>query len=155
MMKCKIISITHKPSDWEKQALQFYSKQLPKHFQVAYAEVKPFSSKSMNITSILEAEGIEILKHVDLNAHVILWDRKGQKIDSLGFAGLLQDQIDCGKDINFIIGGAHGSSKKLQESSKLILSASELTFPHRLFKILLMEQIYRASTIHRNHPYHK
>ena len=109
----------------------------------------------MNITSILEAEGIEILKHVDLNAHVILWDRKGQKIDSLGFAGLLQDQIDCGKDINFIIGGAHGSSKKLQESSKLILSASELTFPHRLFKIFLMEQIYRASTINKNHPYHK
>ena len=154
-MKCKIISIAHKPSDWEKQALQFYSKQLPKNFQVTYAEVKPFSSKSMNITSILEAEGIEILKHVDLNAHVILWDRKGQKIDSLGFAALLQDKIDCGKDINFIIGGAHGSSKQLQESSKLILSASELTFPHRLFKIFLMEQIYRASTINRNHPYHK
>ena len=109
----------------------------------------------MNTTSILEAEGIEILKHVDSNAHVILWDREGQKIDSLGFAGLLQDQIDCGKDINFIIGGAHGSSKKLQESSKLILSASELTFPHRLFKIFLMEQIYRASTIHKKHPYHK
>ena len=155
MMKCKIISITHKPSDWEKQALQFYSKQLPKHFQVDYAEVKPFSSKSMNTKSILEAEEIEILKHVDQNAYVILWDRKGQKIDSLGFAGLLQDQIDCGKDINFIIGGAHGSSNKLQESSKLILSASELTFPHRLFKIFLMEQIYRASTINRNHPYHK
>jgi len=155
MMKCKIISITHKPSDWEKQALQFYSKQLPKHFQVDYAEVKPFSSKSMNTKSILEAEEIEILKHVDQNAYVILWDRKGQKIDSLGFAGLLQDQIDCGKDINFIIGGAYGSSNKLQESSKLILSASELTFPHRLFKIFLMEQIYRASTINRNHPYHK
>ena len=154
-MKCKIISITHRPSDWEKQALQFYSKQLPKHFQVDYAEVKPFSSKSMNTTSILEAEEIEILKHVDQNAYVILWDRKGQKIDSLGFAGLLQDQIDCGKDINFIIGGAYGSSNKLQESSKLILSASELTFPHRLFKIFLMEQIYRASTINRNHPYHK
>ena len=154
-MKCKVINISHKPSDWEKQALQFYSKQLPKNFQVTYAEVKPFSSKSMNITSILEAEGIEILKHVDLNAHVILWDRKGQKIDSLGFAALLQDKIDCGKDINFIIGGAHGSSKQLQESSKLILSASELTFPHRLFKIFLMEQIYRASTINRNHPYHK
>tara|TARA_B100000287_G_scaffold251979_1_gene236752 strand:- start:377 stop:841 length:465 start_codon:yes stop_codon:yes gene_type:complete len=154
-MKCKIISITHRPSDWEKQALQFYSKQLPKHFQVDYAEVKPFSSKSMNTTSILEAEEIEILKHIDQNAYVILWDRKGQKIDSLGFAGLLQDQIDSGKDINFIIGGAHGSSNKLQESSKLILSASELTFPHRLFKIFLMEQIYRASTINRNHPYHK
>ncbi len=155
MMKCKIISISHKPSDWEKQALQFYSKQLPNHFQVSYVEVKPFSSKSMDVTSTLEAEGVEILKHVDLDAHVILWDRQGQKISSLGFASLLRDQIDCGKKINFIIGGAHGSSKKLLESSQLILSASELTFPHRLFKIFLMEQIFRASTIHINHPYHK
>ena len=84
-MKCKIISITHRPSDWERQAIQFYSKQLPNHFQVSYTEVKPFSSKSTNVKSILEAEGEEILKHVDLDAYVILWDRQGQRISSLGF----------------------------------------------------------------------
>ena len=59
------------------------------------------------------------------------------------------------KNINFVIGGSHGVSKSIFENSKLTLSASELTFPHRLFKIFLMEQIFRASTIHRNHPYHK
>ena len=154
-MKCKVISISRKPSDWEKQALHFYSKQLPNQFQVSYVEVKPFSSKSLDQDSILEAEGLEILKYVDQDALVILWDRNGQKINSLGFASLLQDQIDQGVGINFIIGGAHGASKNLIKNSQLILSASELTFPHRLFKIFLMEQIYRASTIHRNHPYHK
>lgn len=155
MMKCKIISITHKPSDWEKQALQFYSKQLPNHFQISFAEIKPFASNSMDVTSSIEAEAAEVLKHVDKNAYVILWDRQGKKINSLGFANLLQDQMDSGNNINFIIGGSHGSSELLFESSQLILSASELTFPHRLFKIFLIEQIYRASTIHRNHPYHK
>ena len=154
-MKCKVISISHKPSDWEKQALQFYSKQLPNHFQVSHIELKPFSSKSLDKESALEAEGIEILKYVDQDAHVILWDRHGKTIDSLGFASLLRDQIDQGVGINFIIGGAHGASENLIKNSQLILSASELTFPHRLFKIFLMEQIYRASTIHRNHPYHK
>tara|TARA_Y100000746_G_C15197583_1_gene324022 strand:+ start:79 stop:543 length:465 start_codon:yes stop_codon:yes gene_type:complete len=154
-MKCKVISISRKPSDWEKQALHFYSKQLPNQFQVSYVEVKPFSSKSLDQDSILEAEGLEILKYVDQDALVILWDRNGQKINSLGFASLLQDQIDEGKNINFIIGGAHGASENLFKNSQLVLSASELTFPHRLFKIFLMEQIYRASTIHRNHPYHK
>ena len=154
-MKCKVISISHKPSDWEKQALNFYTKQLPNHFQVSNVEVKPFSSKSMNKDSILEAEGSEILKYVDQDAHVILWDRQGQKINSLDFASLLQNYLDQGKDINFIIGGAHGVSENLFKNSQLTLSASELTFPHRLFKIFLMEQIYRASTIHRNHPYHK
>jgi len=154
-MKCKIISISHKPSDWEKKALQFYSKQLPDYFQISYVEVRPPSSKSMDRSSILEAEGLEILKHVDKDAHVILWDRQGKKISSLGFANLIQDQADIGKKINFIIGGAHGSSDKLFTISQLILSASDLTFPHRLFKIFLMEQIYRASAIKSNHPYHK
>ena len=154
-MKCKIISISHKLSDWEKQALQFYSKQLPSHFKISHAEVKPLSSKHLNKESILEVERLEIMKHIDNNSHVILWDRKGQKINSHGFATLLQDKIDHGINMNFIIGGAHGVSEKLFKTSQLILSASELTFPHRLFKIFLMEQMYRASTIHRNHPYHK
>ena len=154
-MKCKIISISHKLSDWEKQALQFYSKQIPLNFKISFAEVRPSSSKNLDIESILEAERVEIVKQVDADSHVILWDRTGKKINSLGFATLLQDKIDNGVDINFIIGGAHGVSQKLLATSQLILSASELTFPHRLFKIFLMEQIYRASTIHRNHPYHK
>ena len=154
-MKCKFISVSHKLSDWEKQALQFYSKQLPNHFKVSDVEVKPFSSNSLDKEAILEAEGLEILKYVDQDAFVILWDRQGQKINSLGFSSLLQEQINNGTNINFIIGGANGASEDLLKNSQLILSASDLTFPHRLFKILLMEQIYRASTIHRNHSYHK
>lgn len=154
-MKCKIISISHKLSDWENQALQFYSKQIPSNFKISYADVKPSSSKHLDINSILEAERLRIVKHVDTGSYVILWDRKGQKINSHVFANVLQDKIDQGININFIIGGAHGVSEKLFKTSQLILSASELTFPHRLFKIFLMEQIYRASSIHRNHPYHK
>ena len=64
-MKCKIISISHKASDWEQKALQFYTKQLPNHFQLSYVEVKPFVSKSINRDSILEAEGLEILKNAE------------------------------------------------------------------------------------------
>ena len=79
-MKCKIISISHKPSDWEKQALQFYSKQLPNHFQISYVEVKPFSSNSMNMTSILDAEGIEIIKHLDQDAILFYGIEKGKRL---------------------------------------------------------------------------
>ena len=154
-MKCKIISVSHKPSDWEKQAIQFYSKQLLNYFQISYVEVKPSSFKSMTNAFILEAEGKEILKHIDKDAYVILWERQGKRISSLAFANLMKDQADAGKNLNFIIGGAYGSSNKVFKKSQLILSASDLTFPHRLFKILLMEQIYRASAINRNHPYHK
>ena len=112
-MKCKIISISHKPANWEKQALQFYLKQLPGHFKISYVEVKPFSSNSMNRASKLDAEGTEIIKHLDTDAHNILWDRTGKKISSVSFAKLLQDQADHGKNINFIIGVAYGASEML------------------------------------------
>tara|TARA_Y100001936_G_scaffold244451_1_gene284849 strand:- start:11566 stop:12030 length:465 start_codon:yes stop_codon:yes gene_type:complete len=154
-MKCKIISISHKLSDWEKQALKFYSKQLPSNYKISHAYVKPSSSKYLDTESKLEAERLEIIKNIDGDSYVILWDRQGKKISSKDFANLLQDKIDHGINVNFIIGSAYGVSEELFKTSQIILSASELTFPHRLFKIFLMEQIYRASTIHRNHPYHK
>ena len=95
-MKCKIISISHKLSDWEKQALQFYSKQIPSNFKISFAEVKPLSPKNLDIESILEAERVEIVKQINADSHVILWDRAGKKINSLEFATLLQDKIDNG-----------------------------------------------------------
>ena len=154
-MKCKIVSVTHKPSDWEKNALEFYSKQLPRNFNLAFAEVKPNASKSFSPDAILKAESIEILKHINNQSYVILWDRKGKSISSKSFAELLQSTINQAKDLILIIGGAFGSSEAIFNRSDIVLSASEFTFPHRLFKVLLVEQIFRATAINRNHPYHK
>ena len=95
-MKCKIISISHKLSNWEHQALKFYSKQLPSSFKISYAEAKPTSSKHLDKESILEAERLELHKYIDNDAHVILWDRKGKKLTVMVSAALLQDKIDLG-----------------------------------------------------------
>jgi 23S rRNA (pseudouridine1915-N3)-methyltransferase len=154
-MKCKIISISHKPADWEKKASDFYLKQIPNNLKLSFIEVKPTSSKAMSREDTIRNESSEIAKHLDQAACVILWDRKGDLISSESLAKLFQDKIDLSENINMIIGGAYGASEELVEKADLILSASHLTFPHRLFKILLMEQIYRASAINRNHPYHK
>ena len=154
-MKCKIISISHKPADWEKKATDFYLKQIPNNFKLSFVEVKPTSSKSMSREDTIRNESSEIFKHIDHGACVILWDRRGDLISSEGLAKLFQEKIDLSENMNMIIGGAYGASDELETKADLILSASQLTFPHRLFKILLMEQIYRASAINRNHPYHK
>lgn len=154
-MKCKIISISHKPADWEKKASDFYLKQIPNNLKLSFVEVKPTASKSMSRGDAIQNESSEISKHIDHAAHVILWDRKGDLISSEGLARLFQEKIDLSENMNMIIGGAYGVSEEIEKKADLILSASQLTFPHRLFKILLMEQIYRASAINRNHPYHK
>ena len=154
-MKCKIISISHKPADWEKKASDFYLKQIPNNLKLSFVEVKPTAFKSMSREDAIQNESFELSKHIDHAAHVILWDRKGDLISSEGLARLFQEKIDLSENMNMIIGGAYGVSKEIKIKADLILSASKLTFPHRLFKILLMEQIYRASAINRNHPYHK
>ena len=154
-MKCKIISISHKPADWEKKASDFYLKQIPNNLRLSFVEVKPTASKSMSREDTIRNESSEISKHIDHAAHVILWDRKGDLISSEGLAKLFQEKIDLSENMNMIIGGAYGASEEIEKKADIILSASQLTFPHRLFKILLMEQIYRASAINRNHPYHK
>ena len=154
-MKCKIISITHKPSDWEKLALEFYLKQIPKNLQLNFAEIKPSASKSLSEIGTLKTESIEISKHLNDESYIILWDRKGKAISSKFFADLLQEKIDHAQELTFVIGGAYGVSPEILKRANLTLSASSLTFPHRLFKILLMEQLFRASAINRNHPYHK
>mgnify|MGYP000088285488 CR=1 FL=1 len=154
-MQCKIISISHKPADWEKKALDFYLKQIPNNAKLSFVEVKPSASKSMSREDIINKESIELLKHIDKDALIISWDRQGDLISSVSLARLFREKIDLSYNINMIIGGAYGASPELLGKSDLILSASHLTFPHRLFKILLIEQIFRASAINRNHPYHK
>ena len=154
-MKCKIISISHKPADWEKKASDFYLKQIPSNLKLSFVEVKPAASKSMSEEDTIRNESFEIFRHLDKAAYIILWDRRGDLISSVGLAKLFQDKIDLAENVNMIVGGAFGVSEGLKEKADLTLSASQLTFPHRLFKILLMEQIYRASAINRNHPYHK
>jgi 23S rRNA (pseudouridine1915-N3)-methyltransferase len=139
-MKCKVISISHKPSSWEKEALQFYLKQLPKHIKISSIDVKPNSSKSMDQSLILDAECNEVLRHINKTEYTILWDRLGKKISSHGFADLIQDKADAGQDINFIIGGALGASDRLFQSSQLVLSASDLTFLTGYLKYFLLNK---------------
>jgi len=154
-MKCKIISVSHKTTDWEKKALDFYSKQIPNNFKLSFVEVKPSALKAMSREDTIRNESTELVKHLEQRAFTILWDRKGTLISSEALAKLFQEKIDLSENINMVIGGSYGVSKELAAHADLSLSASHLTFPHRLFKILLIEQIFRASAINRNHPYHK
>ena len=154
-MKCKVVSISHKPTDWEKKALDFYFKQIPSNLKLSFVDVRPIASKTASQDLILQNESIAIIKHIEVGSYIILWDREGDSISSTGLAKLFQEKIDLACNITMIIGGSYGVASNIVATSDLILSASNLTFPHRLFKILLMEQIFRASAINRNHPYHK
>ncbi len=89
-------------------------------------------------------------------AFTIVLDERGKAMASLGFADLLRRHIDGGTaDLAFLIGGPDGHAPATREKAGLLLSLGPMTWPHRLARVMLLEQIYRAVTIMVNHPYHR
>ena len=104
---------------------------------------------------MIQAESGILLNKVEKIDRAISWDIKGRSISSKEFANLISEHSMNDHQIEFVIGGSHGLSNEVLDKSNHVISASKLTFPHRLFKIILSEQIYRACSIISNHPYHK
>lgn len=86
-----------------------------------------------------------------LDGFCISLDEKGDSLDSLAFSQILTKS----KNINFFIGGAYGFSKEFLQKTQRVISLSKLTYAHKIAKLVLFEQIYRALCINKNHPYHK
>jgi len=106
-----------------------------------------------------EAEGEVILKKIkDLSqggtSHIIVMTEWGKRSTSVAFAEWTRQLIERPAKIFFVIGGAEGFSEEVLNQCQERISLSELTFPHKLARILLVEQLYRAQTIRIGHPYH-
>ena len=113
------------------------------------------NSNKKNIMEIKEEESIKLLNQRTNESLDILLDRKGKKIDSIKFSNLFYEQSLINKNINFFIGGSNGLNEEYHKDFDKIISFGDLTWPHKMFKIMLLEQIYRSITIINNHPYHK
>ena len=104
---------------------------------------------------VVDEEGERLLKAVPKNAYTVLLDVYGKTMSSEELAKTIAKlEVDGVSDMAFIIGGAFGVSQTLRESVNYKLSFSPMTFTHQMVRLLLVEQIYRASKINRNEPYH-
>ena len=154
-MRLEVISVSNKLSKWEDDTLNYYLKQISSFSSIAIKNIKPAHGRNLDIKEVQANEEKNILKRIKLNSIIISFDRKGKQLDSLQFADLTQIFLSSGKSCSLIIGGSYGLSESFLEKSDYVISFSALTFPHKLFKILLIEQLYRAITIIKNKPYHK
>jgi 23S rRNA (pseudouridine1915-N3)-methyltransferase len=109
----------------------------------------------MSKDEVLKLEERLILDKLNSKDKIIICDMKGKNFSSKEFSRVLNKSIEYKQDISFVIGGSFGLSKNVLDYADTILSVSSLTFPHRLFKIILIEQIYRSFSIFNNQPYHK
>jgi 23S rRNA (pseudouridine1915-N3)-methyltransferase len=106
------------------------------------------------INEILSREAEDFKKH--LKGYVVVLDLQGEKTSSIGFSEILKNLMNGGvSEISFLIGSSYGISQEIRELADKRISFSDMTFPHGLFRVMLLEQIYRAFTIQNNITYHK
>jgi 23S rRNA (pseudouridine1915-N3)-methyltransferase len=102
-----------------------------------------------------EEEADALLGEVGPRDTLVVLDERGTQLSSLELARWLGKQLETGKGLVFVIGGDEGLAERVRQKAGLVWSLSKLTFPHRMVRVLLLEQVYRAFTIVKGLPYHK
>lgn len=149
----KIITVGQIKENYLKDAIEEYKKRLTKYTNLEIIELKDEGLTEIDKSIKIEAEKIE--KYLNDKDYIITLEIEGKEYTSLEFAEKLRTIQIENSNIVFIIGGSYGLSDSIKNKAKIHLSFSKMTFPHQLFRVILLEQIYRAFKINNNESYHK
>ncbi len=143
-----------------KEAVAEYSKRLSRFCKLTVTELAdekiPDNAGPAAEAAVLEKEGERILSALRPNEFVVTLCVEGRQKDSVRFAEFIRESALAGKsNLAFVIGGSLGLAEAVKQRSGLRLSFSEMTFPHQLMRVILLEQLYRAFKINANETYHK
>jgi len=151
-MRTHLIAVGRMKPGPERELFGHYSARLHPAPQMREVEEK----RNLPPAQLKVREGELLLGAVPDGAHVVALDEKGRKLGSQAFSKRLGQWRDEGvRDVAFVIGGADGLDKTVLSRANLVLSLSDMTWPHMLVRGLLAEQLYRASAILSGHPYHR
>lgn len=149
----KIITVGNLKEKYLKDALDEYRKRIKKYTNIEIIEVKDEGLVEEQKAINLESEKIK--KYISEKDYIITLEIEGKEFTSPEFAKKIEQiQIES-SNIVFIIGGSYGLSNEIKSKARMHLSFSKMTFPHQLFRVMLLEQIYRAYKIINNEKYHK
>lgn len=154
-MKISIISVGHKMPDWVQSACAEYLKRLPREIHAQIVEIKPDKrAAGKNSDVVQESEAKRILEIAGQD-YCIALDEHGEAVSTVQLSERLQQWLENGRNLSFIIGGADGLHTSVKQRADWVWSLSPLTLPHGMVRIVLVEQLYRAQSILHNHPYHR
>ncbi len=159
-MNITVICIGKLKEKYWTAAIDEYSKRLKGYCSLDIIELKearlPDKAGPAEELAVKEAEGEEILKKIKDNQYVITLEVKGKMLSSEKLAEKIETlAIDGQSNVVFVIGGSLGLSAAVSKRANFKLSFSEMTFPHQMMRVILLEQVYRAFKINRNEAYHK
>lgn len=160
MLQVKVVAVGKIREKFLIEGIKEYSKRLSTYIRLEIVEIGdepcPERLSPADEERVKGREGERILKGISPQEHVILLDLKGKELSSPGLAQYLDELALTGKSsITFVIGGSLGVSEEVRNRADFRWSFSQLTFPHPLMRLMLLEQIYRAMRISKGEPYHK
>ncbi len=142
--------------DWIREGYMEYCQRMPKEAELLLVEIKPEKRiGSKNTRQLLQAESERIQTVLPSGCYIIALDESGKQVTTMKLAEMMDHWMGLGQDIAFIIGGADGLHQDIKQMAHEKLALSAMTLPHGLARVLLAEQLYRAFSINRNHPYHR
>lgn len=159
-MKIDIVCVGKIKEKFYKEAIAEYSKRLSKYCKLTVYEnddEKTIDGASDKVCEqVMEKEAARMISHIGDDAYVIALAIEGKKYDSVQFSKKISSLGLSGRShIVFLIGGSLGIAASLKERADELISFSDMTFPHQLMRVILLEQIYRGYRIENNEPYHK
>ena len=159
MIKITLITLGKLKEKYLREASAEDEKRLSRYCNLDIVELEPvrLSEKpsQSEIDLALQKEAEMIIKKIPQGTQVYSLCVEGKPLSSEAFAEKNNSFINSGKGLTFIIGSSYGLAEKIKKMSNIRLSLSEMTFPHQLFRIMLLEQIYRSFKINEGSTYHK
>lgn len=149
----KIVCVGKVKESFFKEAINEYQKRISKYTKLEIIEVNDIDNPNEQI--ILEKEKNLIMKNINYKDYLITLEIDGKQLSSTEFANKIDNIFNTNSNITFIIGGSYGLHEEIKKIANFHLSFSRLTFPHQMFRVILLEQIYRTFKINNHESYHK
>ena len=154
-MKLFVVAVGQRIPDWAQTAWDDYAKRFPPELKVELKAVKTEPRGSKTLATIYVAERARIEAAIPRGAHIVALDERGAALTTVALAAKLAEWQLASDDVALVIGGPDGLAPAFRKAAHERIRLSDLTLPHAMVRVLLVEQLYRAWSINANHPYHR
>lgn len=157
MIKINLICVGNVKQKFFKEACEEYEKRLKRFCTLDIIEIDEPTISDKPSKAEIDKQLDKLAENITrlIKGEVITLAIEGKKTASKAFAEIIAEKVNEGKEVTFIIGGSNGIPQSVKSKAKLSISFSDMTFPHTLFRVMFLEQLYRAFSINNGSAYHK
>ena len=154
-MRLVIVAVGQRVPDWAQTAWDDYAKRFPFELKVELKAVKTEPRANKTLESLYAAERVRIEAAIAKGSRIVALDERGTALTTMALASNLKNWQLEGDDVALVIGGPDGLDPAFKSAAHERIRLSDLTLPHAMVRVVLIEQLYRAWSINANHPYHR